>query len=78
MQLKEYAGSVADSAWLEFDAFAGDTEERLSAMCELALIWYRQRREFGLRLSEYEIAPAASEAHLHRVLTALAIYPEAP
>ncbi|HEY7883541.1 MAG TPA: DUF58 domain-containing protein [Cellvibrionaceae bacterium] len=79
LHLKEYAGSLADSAWLDFDQLSGDTEQRLSGLCYLALEWHKLQREFGLRLPGFEITPESGDTHLQQVLQALALHdlPEA-
>jgi uncharacterized protein (DUF58 family) len=75
LQSKEYAALVSDARWLEWGQFPGLTQERrLSVLCHWALDYHRRELEFGLRLPEYELAPARGGPQRDRALRALALY----
>lgn len=73
LQTRRYAGTAANASWLRWQDFSPlETEQRLGRMCWWALELARQERPFGLLLPGVELAPASGEAHLSRVLRALA------
>jgi uncharacterized protein (DUF58 family) len=74
LMVKRYASFVEPRLWLDFERVPGDVEERLSRLTGHALQATRQGREFGLLLGGAEIKPGLGEAHLERVLRALALY----
>jgi uncharacterized protein (DUF58 family) len=74
LMVKRYASFVEPRLWLDFDSVAGDIEERLSRLTGMALTAARRELEFGLRLGAVEINPGLGEAHLERVLRALALH----
>lgn len=74
LMVKQYASFLEPRLWLDLDAVAGDTEERLSRLTGLALKATRLEREFGLRLGARKIAPGTGESHLEQVLRELALY----
>ena len=79
MLSKQFESTASDPQWLSWDMFGNlDVEARLSAICERALAMEARQTQYGLRIPSCELAPANGERHLHALLTALALYPEAP
>ncbi|MDR0529004.1 MAG: DUF58 domain-containing protein [Zoogloeaceae bacterium] len=62
--------------WLDITACAGDSESRLSQLCQWVREAERQGREYGLRLDEKTIASGSGRAHQQECLNALACYGE--
>jgi uncharacterized protein (DUF58 family) len=72
---KEFRASLAESVWLDWDAFAPhDTEARLSLLCRAALDAEDNGLAYGLRLPGVVLEPDSGTAHRHRCLEALALY----
>lgn len=75
LQSREYATTVADTRWLDWEQFPGLTpERRLSALCFWVLDYHRRELEFGLRLPGTELAPAKGDAQRDRALRLLALH----
>jgi uncharacterized protein (DUF58 family) len=73
---KQFAAEAEGSVHLDFSAllFHG-AEERLSQLALWVIEAERVRRPYSLRLPNTEIAPAVGEAHFHRCLRALSLFP---
>jgi len=72
---KEFRASLAESVWLDWEAFAPrDTETRLSLLCRAALDAEESGLAYGLRLPGVLLEPDSGTAHCHRCLEALALY----
>lgn len=75
MQSKDYVSLTSESRWLEWDDFTGLAQEkRLSAICHWVLDYHRRNLEFGLRLPNFELAPADGDRHRDQALHALAVF----
>jgi uncharacterized protein (DUF58 family) len=74
LQLKQYVGYREKKLWLDWDAFDGSIEKRLSHLCYWALKLEHNKQEYGLRLPGQEIVPAMGGAHQLLVLRALALF----
>jgi uncharacterized protein (DUF58 family) len=74
LQLKQYTGYREKQLWLDWEAFDGPLEKRLSHLCYWALKLEHRKQEYGLRLPGQEIPPAMGGAHQIRVLRALALF----
>ena len=73
---KEFAGTGAATAWLDWDSVAGsDPERKLALLCHAALQAQRGRLDYGLRLPGRVIEPDSGERHQKNCLEALALYP---
>jgi uncharacterized protein (DUF58 family) len=72
---KEFRAPIAESIWLDWDAFAPqDTETRLSLLCRAALDAEDSGLTYGLRLPGIVLEPDSGATHRHRCLEALALY----
>ena len=76
LMTKQFAAEAEGSVHLDFSAlrFHG-AEERLSQLALWVIEAERVRRPYSLRLPNTEIAPAVGEAHFHRCLRALSLFP---
>lgn len=76
LMTKQFAAEAEGSVQLDFSAlhFHG-VEERLSQLALWVIEAERARRPYSLRLPNTEIAPAVGEAHFHRCLRALSLFP---
>jgi uncharacterized protein (DUF58 family) len=75
LQSREYASTVSDTRWLDWEQYAGLTpERRLSALCYRVLDYHRRELEFGLRLPGVALAPAKGDAQRDRALRLLALH----
>lgn len=74
LQLKQYTGYRQKQLWLDWEAFDGPLEKRLSHLCYWALKLERHKQEYGLRLPGLEIVPAMGASHQSVVLKALALF----
>lgn len=72
--VKDFASLSGRDLWLDFQALAGDSEERLSRLCHWVLQLESKQQPYGLRLPGYELAPNFGEAHQVTCLRALALY----
>lgn len=76
---KDFGELTSSRIWLQWqDFYSGDRERCLSQLCFWALRLEEQQKEFGLRLPNLEIGPAAGAEHLARVLRALALFEGTP
>jgi uncharacterized protein (DUF58 family) len=73
LSIKQYAGYRQQQLWLDWQAFDGPLEKRLSHLCYWALKLEQQQQEYGLRLPAVEILPAVGAQHQASVLKALAL-----
>lgn len=71
---KQFSEAARSRLWLDFAAFAGDTEARLSRLTWWAVELERREQPYGLRLPGTRIAPAQGEEHHLQVLGALAMH----
>jgi uncharacterized protein (DUF58 family) len=71
---KRFAGVEPDPLWLDYHGLPGDTETRLSYLCYLAHQWQQAGRLYGVLLPGQTIQPSVGEAHLDKVLQALALF----
>ncbi len=72
---KQYGSTPSKDTWLVWSDFhRGDVEVSLSNMCFWAIELNKQQQYFGIRLPSQEVSIGEGEAHLHEVLTALALY----
>ena len=75
LHTKEFRASLAESVWLDWDAFAPhDTETRLSLMCRAVLDAEDNSLAYGLRLPGVVLEPDSGAAHRHHCLEALALH----
>ena len=76
LMTKQFAAEAEGSVHLDFSAlhFHG-AEERLSQLALWVIEAERVRRPYSLRLPNTDIAPAVGEAHFHRCLRALSLFP---
>ncbi|MGA6926976.1 MAG: DUF58 domain-containing protein [Desulfosarcina sp.] len=74
---KSFAGQVGAGLVLDMNRVPGeDTEKKLSILCFHVLRSHRQRRRFGMRLSDQTFPVGAGRAHRDRCLRALALFGE--
>lgn len=72
---KKFEAHTSNPEWLDWESYPHlGAEQRLSALCAQALEMERLDQHYGLRIPGILVAPAQGEAHLVRVLTALACY----
>lgn len=72
---KTFEAQTLNPEWLDWENYAGlGTERRLSALCAKILEMEALGQHYGLRLSGQVFLPAQGEVHMHRLLSALAIY----
>jgi len=75
LQTRVLASPQSTHHWLDWAHFPqGDTEQRLSWLCWLALHYDAQGQVYGLRLPTVTIEQGTGPRHLEAVLTALALY----
>ena len=74
---KQFAAEAEGSVHLDFSAvrFTG-VEEKLSQLALWVIEAERVRRPYSLRLPNTDIAPAVGEAHFHRCMRSLSLFPE--
>ena len=77
LMTKQFAAEAEGSVRLDFFAvrFTG-VEEKLSQLALWVIEAERVRRPYSLRLPNTDIAPAVGEAHFHRCLRVLSLFPE--
>lgn len=74
---KQFGGDRQEEVWLDWNAVGpGNNEERLSRLCRLVLNAVALNISFGLRLPDSELPAASGDAHKHRCLTRLALFPK--
>lgn len=75
LHTKEFSQNISREIWLDFaQVSARGTEEKLSALCYWALVFYQQDENFGLLLPTKKILPSKGENHRLEVLEALALF----
>jgi len=75
LHTKEFRAPLAESIWLDWEAFAPhDVEARLSLLCRAALDAEDSGLTYGLRLPGVVIEPDNGALHHHRCLEALALH----
>jgi len=75
---KQFSADVGTDLWLDWDQLGMlDCEARLSQLCRWILDAHAEGRAYGLKLPGQTFPLARGEAHMHRCLTALALYQEA-
>ncbi|MDR0674112.1 MAG: DUF58 domain-containing protein [Zoogloeaceae bacterium] len=68
-------GQGGNALWLDMDACAGDTETRLSQLCQWIVIAQNQGLEYSLRLPNAQgVPPGQGRGHQQKCLEALARY----
>ena len=76
LMTKQFAAEAEGSVHLDFSALRfHDAEQRLSQLALWVIEAERVRRPYSLRLPNTDIAPAIGEAHFHRCLRALSLFP---
>ncbi|PYI48338.1 MAG: hypothetical protein DMF11_03810 [Verrucomicrobia bacterium] len=77
LMTKQFAAEAEGSVRLDFFAvrFTG-VEEKLSQLALWVIEAERVRRPYSLRLPNTDIAPAVGEAHFHRCMRSLSLFPE--
>lgn len=73
---RQFGGDRQEQILLDWDAVGpGDVEERLSRLCGMILYAAAQNLSYSLRLPNCTLPTAAGEAHKHRCLAQLALFP---
>jgi uncharacterized protein (DUF58 family) len=76
LMTKQFAAEAEGSVHLDFSALHfHSVEERLSQLALWVIEAERMRRPYSLRLPNTNIAPGVGEAHFHRCLRALSLFP---
>ena len=76
LMTKQFAAEAEGSVHLDFSALRfHDVEERLSQLALWVIEAERARRPYSLRLPNTNIAPGLGEAHFHRCLRELSLFP---
>jgi uncharacterized protein (DUF58 family) len=75
LHTKEFRAPLAESVWLDWDAFAPhDTETRLALLCRATLDAEDRGLAYGLRLPGVTLEPDSGAGHCHHCLEALALH----
>jgi len=75
LHTKDFRAPLAESIWLEWEAFAPhDVETRLSLLCRATLDAEDSGLAYGLRLPGATFEPDSGATHFHRCLEALALH----
>lgn len=72
--VKDFTALAGSELWLDFTVLDGDTETRLSWLCQAVLDCSSRQLGFGLRLPGVELSPATGEPHRDAALQALALF----
>ncbi len=73
---KQFTNNESDQQWFDWDSLTGMAPEaRLSRLCRWVLDAEEASFSYGLRLPGREIPISRGDAHKHRCLEALALYP---
>jgi len=76
LMTKQFAAEAEGSVRLDFSAVRSlNVEEKLSQLALWVIEAERARRPYSLRLLNTAIAPGVGEAHFHRCLRALSLFP---
>jgi uncharacterized protein (DUF58 family) len=73
--VKQFGGDHAARVWLDWHQHGGGVEERLSRLARQVIQAHEQGLSFGLRLPGRLIEHGRGDAHKHRCLEALALFP---
>lgn len=74
---KDYQQGVNDERSLDWEAFRHlSIEERISALCYLALIFSQQNLAFSVNIPGHKLSLGSGEAHCEEVLRLLALLPK--
>lgn len=75
LQVQQHAGATVSTLLFDWQALQGfAVEARLSRLTRWIVDADRLGVAYGLRLPGFEVPPRSGEAHLHRCLTALALF----
>lgn len=75
LNTKQFIDPVDHRLWLDWENTEGsDVEARLEQLCYWALEAEKGHNEYGLRLPDKVIQPGRHQAHLEKILRALALY----
>lgn len=71
---KQFGGADSEQLWLDWDATVGDTEARLSQLCQWVCQAERDGVVYGLRLPRQRIELGSGPGHRHECLKTLALW----
>ena len=71
---KQFGGADSEKLWLDWEQTTGDTESRLSQLCQWACQAEREGMLYGLRMPGRRIELDSGPAHRHDCLKALALW----
>jgi len=71
---KQFGGADSERLWLDWDETVGDTEARLSQLCQWVCRAETAGLSYGLRLPGVSIQPDTGGVHRHECLQALALH----
>lgn len=71
---KQFGGADSEQLWLDWEATTGDTESRLSQLCQWVCQAERDGRTYGLRMPGRRIEPGSGPDHRHDCLKTLALW----
>ncbi|MDR6679432.1 uncharacterized protein (DUF58 family) [Pseudomonas psychrotolerans] len=72
--VKDFTALAGSELWLDFSVLDGDTETRLSWLCQAVLDCSARQLRFGLRLPGVELRPASGDNQRDAALQALALF----
>ncbi|MDR6235920.1 DUF58 domain-containing protein [Pseudomonas oryzihabitans] len=72
--VKDFTALAGSELWLDFSVLDGDTETRLSWLCQAVLDGSARQLRFGLRLPGVELSPATGDNQRDAALQALALF----
>jgi len=73
---RQFGGDRSEEVWLDWEATGtGNPEERLGRLCHMVLEAAALDLRYGLRLPGISLRPDAGDAHKHRCLAQLALFP---
>ncbi|KTT66858.1 hypothetical protein NS383_04455 [Pseudomonas oryzihabitans] len=72
--VKDFTALAGSELWLDFSVLDGDTETRLSWLCQAVLDCSTRQLRFGLRLPGVELSPASGDNQRDSALQALALF----
>lgn len=72
--VKDFTALAGSELWLDFSVLDGDTETRLSWLCQAVLDGSARQLRFGLRLPGVELRPATGDNQRDAALQALALF----
>ena len=71
---KQFGGADSEQLWLDWEATTGDTEARLSQLCQWVCRAEQDGQVYGLKLPGTRIELGAGPGHRHNCLRALALW----